>query len=63
MFEIFAKLSRLRYPPVIVPIEFKTATAANARRWWIRDEELLANHENKYVAYAKVRFDNSGCVG
>lgn len=105
MFEIFANLSRVRYPSAVVDIdfrfdgpqsrmkvdgvmeveceplaypdgtviaptftlphgiEFKTATAANARRWWIRDRELSASHENKYVAYAHVKFDNAGCVG
>ncbi len=62
----------LTYPDgtVITPIldlphgiEFKRGTATNAKRWWIRDEEFLASHGNKYAAVAKVKFTEKGCVG
>jgi hypothetical protein len=44
-------------------IEYKTALATNATHWWIRDEVLLARHQNKYAAVATVKFSNKGCVG
>lgn len=43
-------------------IEFKTGLATNAKRWWIRDEDMLANHHDKYGVIAKVRFTEQGCV-
>lgn len=44
-------------------IEFKSALAASAKTWWIRDETMLAHHANKYAAIAHVKFNNKGCVG
>jgi hypothetical protein len=44
-------------------IEFKEGLATNAKRWWIKDEEMLAHHENVYGAVAFVKFNNKGCVG
>lgn len=44
-------------------IEFKTGLATNAKRWWIRDEEMLAYHYNKYGVVSRVKFTNEGCVG
>jgi hypothetical protein len=35
----------------------------NAKRWWWRDDELLANYANKYGAVARVKFSEQGCVG
>jgi hypothetical protein len=44
-------------------IEFKKGLMTNAKRWWWRDDELLANYANKYGALARVKFDPTGCVG
>lgn len=44
-------------------IEFKTALATNTKRWWIRDEDMLAHHKDRYGAVARVKFSNAGCVG
>ena len=44
-------------------IEFKRGLMTNAKRWWWRDDELLASYSNRYVAVAKVRFTQEGCVG
>jgi hypothetical protein len=43
-------------------IEYKRALMTNARRWWWRDERLLASYENKYGAVARVRFNQDACV-
>jgi hypothetical protein len=62
----------LSYPDgtVILPsftlphgIEFKAALATNAKKWWIRDEELLASHRNTYAAVTTVKLSDEGCVG
>ncbi|MEK6911552.1 MAG: hypothetical protein AABX36_01950, partial [Candidatus Thermoplasmatota archaeon] len=44
-------------------IEFKTGLATNTKKWWIRDGEMLANHQNVYGVVTKVRFTQKGCVG
>lgn len=44
-------------------IEFKRGLMTNAKRWWWRDEDLLASYADKYGAVAKVRFTQEGCVG
>jgi hypothetical protein len=44
-------------------IEFKRGLMTNARRWWWRDEDLLASYANKYGAVARVKFTEQGCVG
>jgi hypothetical protein len=44
-------------------IEFKKALMTNAKQWWLRDAELLANYANKYGAVARVSFTEEGCVG
>ncbi|HLE54769.1 MAG TPA: DUF1326 domain-containing protein [Thermoplasmata archaeon] len=51
-------------PKFVLPhgIEFKEALATNTKRWWIRDEELLASHENVYGAVSTVTYTNEGCV-
>lgn len=70
LFELESEL--LSYPDgtVIRPtftlphgIEFKTALATNAKRWWVRDEDLLGNYQNKYAAVSTVKFNNEGCIG
>jgi hypothetical protein len=43
-------------------IEFKRALMTNAKRWWWRDDELLANYADKYGAITRVRFTEEGCV-
>lgn len=52
-------------PSVELPhgIEFKSGLMTNAKRWWWRDEELLAGYANKYGAVARVKFTEEGCVG
>jgi hypothetical protein len=52
-------------PVVELPhgIEFKSGLMTNAKRWWWRDEELLAGYANKYGAAARVRFNEQGCAG
>jgi hypothetical protein len=35
----------------------------NAKRWWWRDEDLLASYADRYGAVAKVRFTQDGCIG
>lgn len=44
-------------------IEFKRGLMTDAKRWWWRDENLLAGYEHKYGAVAQVRFTQDGCVG
>lgn len=44
-------------------IEYKRGLMTNAKRWWWRDRELLANHVNRYGAVARVKFTQDGCVG
>jgi len=53
------------FPTFTLPhgIEFKTGLATNAKTWWVRDEDMLANHVNKYGVVATVKFDRTGCVG
>jgi hypothetical protein len=43
-------------------IGFKRGLMTNAKRWWWRDEELLASYANKYGAIARVRFTQDGCM-
>lgn len=52
-------------PTLVLPhgIEYKEGLATNAKRWWIRDEEMLATYHNRYAAVARVRFTGSGLVG
>ena len=35
----------------------------NAKRWWWRDEDMLASYADKYGAVARVKFSEQGCVG
>jgi len=44
-------------------IEYKKGLMTNARRWWWRDDVLLANYADRYGAVARVRFTEAGCVG
>ena len=44
-------------------IEYKRGLMTNAKRWWWRDEGLLASYADKYGAVAKVRFTQDGCIG
>ncbi|MGH7185867.1 MAG: DUF1326 domain-containing protein, partial [Pseudomonadota bacterium] len=44
-------------------IEFKRGLMTNARRWWWRDDELLASYANKYGAVARVKWTDQGCMG
>jgi len=44
-------------------IEFKKGLMINAKRWWWRDEELLGRHADRYGAWSRVTFDQTGCTG
>lgn len=44
-------------------IEFKKGLMTNAKRWWWRDDELLATYADKYGAIARVEYTQDGCVG
>ena len=44
-------------------IEFKKTRMLNAKKWWMRDEELLAVNTNKYCAVSTVKFSERGCLG
>ncbi|HEX5767915.1 MAG TPA: DUF1326 domain-containing protein [Burkholderiales bacterium] len=52
-------------PQVALPhgIEYKSGLMTNAKRWWWRDDELLASYANRYGAVARVKFSEEGCVG
>jgi hypothetical protein len=66
-----AQSELLSYPDggVITPwvdlphgIEFKRGLMTNAKRWWWRHDELLANYANRYGAVARVTYTEQGCV-
>ena len=66
-----AEMEPIKYPDgtVIEPllelphgIEFKRAVNASAKRWWMKDEEMLAYHTDKYAVACTVKFNNSGCA-
>lgn len=44
-------------------IAFKHAIVSSIRRWWMRDEQLLAVHENRNGHVAHVKFSQAGCIG
>lgn len=44
-------------------IQYKRGLMTNAKRWWWRDEDLLATYADKYGAVARVKFTEAGCVG
>ena len=44
-------------------IEYKKGLMTNAKRWWWRDDKLLASYADKYGAVARVKFTEEGCVG
>lgn len=44
-------------------IEFKRGLMTNGKRWWWRDDPLLASYANRYGAFARVTFTEDGCVG
>lgn len=52
-------------PTVELPhgIEYKRGLMTNAKRWWWRDDQLLASYANKYGAVARVKFSEEGCIG
>jgi hypothetical protein len=42
-------------------IVFKRALVTSIRRWWMRDEGLLAQHANRAGFVTKVKYNNAGC--
>ena len=42
---------------------FRSALVSNIRRWWVRDDDILAVHENRNGHVAVVKFTEQGCVG
>jgi hypothetical protein len=43
-------------------IIFKKAIITSISSWWMKDEDLLARHQNKNGHVAKVKFSNAGCI-
>jgi hypothetical protein len=43
-------------------IIFKTGIVTSIKRWWMRDETLLAYHEAKNGHVARVKFSEKGCL-
>ena len=43
-------------------IIFKKAIITSIRSWWMKDEDLLARHQNKNGHVARVKFANAGCL-
>ncbi|MCA1813185.1 MAG: DUF1326 domain-containing protein [Halobacteriales archaeon] len=50
---------------VVLPngIGWKRAIVTNIKTWWMRDEDLLARHENRSGFVTTVKFANEGCIG
>jgi hypothetical protein len=50
---------------VVLPngIGWKRAIVTNIKSWWMRDDDLLARHENRSGFVATVKFTQDGCVG
>ncbi len=44
-------------------IGWKRALVSNIRRWWVRDDDILAVHENRNGQVCTVKFTEQGCVG
>lgn len=44
-------------------IGWKRAIVTNIKKWWMRDEDLLAVHDNKNGHVAVVKFSEEGCIG
>ena len=43
-------------------IGWKEAIVTNIRKWWLKDNNLNFNHENKNGHVCTVAFNNSGCI-
>ncbi|HEV2449876.1 MAG TPA: hypothetical protein VGU43_05670, partial [Thermoplasmata archaeon] len=43
-------------------IIFKHGLVTSIKRWWMRDEELLAYHENRNGHVSRVKFSEKGCL-
>ena len=52
-----------KFAPMEFEIEYKSGLMTDAKRWWWRDDQLLASYANRYGAVARVKFSEEGCVG
>lgn len=50
---------------IVLPggIGWKRAIVSNIKSWWMRDEDLLARHDNKNGHVCVVKFSQDGCIG
>lgn len=44
-------------------IGWKRAIVTNIKNWWMKDDDLLARHDNKNGHVCVVRFSQDGCIG
>ncbi|HLX12815.1 MAG TPA: DUF1326 domain-containing protein [Bacteroidota bacterium] len=44
-------------------IGWKNAIVSNIRKWWIKDGNITAEHQNKNGHVSLTRFSNAGCIG
>jgi hypothetical protein len=44
-------------------IVFKKGIVSSIKRWWVRDDDILAVHENRNGHVCVVKFSQDGCVG
>lgn len=50
---------------IVLPggIGWKRAIVTNIKSWWMRDEDLLARHQNRAGFVTTAEFSNDGCIG
>ena len=41
---------------------YKKGLLTNAKRWWWRDDRLLASYANTYGAVARITCTEEGCI-
>ena len=44
-------------------IAWKRALVSNIKRWWVRDDDILAVHDNRNGHVCLVKFSEQGCIG
>lgn len=50
---------------VVLPggINWKHAIVTNIKKWWMKDRDLLATHQNRAGFVTTVKFSDKGCIG
>ena len=50
---------------IVLPggISWKKSIVTNIKKWWVRDRDILATHENKAGFVTTVKFSQKGCIG